>query len=114
MYQGCRAPKYDLTNIGANIRRIQKRILELTTREEEESLPDIERDEYTVEYSKDHNRVRFLFAQRPSKAVCSIMKENGYRWSRREEAWQRQLTEAGIASAQRVIELLSLAVSLRA
>ena len=89
----------DVTNIGANVRRVKKRIEELKARAERAPMSAIEGDGFTISEHPDDNRVRFTFAERPSKDVITDMKRVGFRWSRRHGAWQRQLNKAGRQTA---------------
>ena len=45
---------------------------------------------FRVDYSDE--RYRFIFNSIPDEDVRKLMKEHGFKWSRRNEAWQRQIT----------------------
>ena len=45
-----------------------------------------------VEIDYDDNRVRIRHDEKPSEDVRSQLKSRGFRWSPKNKAWQRQLT----------------------
>ena len=103
--QWLKAPM-DLKNLGANIRRVRKRIEALKANAERTAAPPIEGEGFTIEQSVEDNRIRFRFAARPDKATITKMKRAGFRWSRRHGAWQRQLNDRGRYAAEALAEEL--------
>lgn len=57
------------------------------------------------------DRIQFLFPGKPDDETRQQLKRNGFRWSPREGAWQRQLTNNGIDAARRIRALLMAAVA---
>lgn len=51
-------------------------------------------------------RYRFIFNGKPAQTIITIMKQNGFRWSPSNKAWQRQITANAKFSVSRVIEKL--------
>ena len=51
------------------------------------------------------DRVQILFAEKPSADVIAKLKSEAWKWSPREGAWQRKLTEAAKYSARRIVGL---------
>ncbi len=47
-------------------------------------------------------RVQFIFDGKPDEETRELLKANGFRWAPSQGAWQRQLTQAGKAAAERV------------
>ena len=45
----------------------------------------------TVEINRDANRLQIFFEGKPDEATRNTLKENGFRWSPKAGAWQRQL-----------------------
>lgn len=86
-------PNYALTNNNANIRRIKERIETLGKVAARAEQDDKEHDcgSYRVVECFSENRVRVFFPSKPSEAVRSILKSNGFRWSPDAGAWQRML-----------------------
>lgn len=103
---------YQFTNTGAEIRRLQKRVEELSRRDVAESK---ERDTgipgLRIIENVEANRIQLLFDHKPEEAVRSLLKQSGFRWSPRESAWQRHLNDAGRFAARNVIERLTAAVA---
>lgn len=100
---------YQITNLGANIRTVQKRIKALEAEEvkAEEEAEVIEGEGFSVEECPDDNRIRFFFDGKPAAEVRKTMKQNGFRWSPKAGAWQRHLNNNGRSAAKYVARLLS-------
>jgi hypothetical protein len=77
-------PSYKLTNLGAEIRRLEARKLTLGRA----ALPPETIGE--VEIRDEDNRVRVFFPGKPADATRQLLKAHGFRWSPTEGAWQRQ------------------------
>lgn len=86
-----------LQNVNANIRRIKERIASLENRKHYEgwTFPGGE-----VVINEEINRVQIKLDTKPEST--EVYKRNGFRWSPREKAWQRQLTDNGIRAAKEV------------
>ena len=82
---GC--PKYKLTNWAAETRRIEARIKQLETRATTPAKPDEQIGDVTIREAD--NRVQIIFPGKPSDAIRSELKSNGFRWSPMAGAWQR-------------------------
>ena len=52
-------------------------------------------------------RYRFIFDGKPEPDVISLLKSNGFKWSPKNAAWQRQITANAKYSVKRVIEVLN-------
>lgn len=63
-------------------------------------------DHFEVVNNFSEERVQILFDGKPSVDVRNILKSNGFRWSPRNEAWQRQNTNNGIYAANAVCKAL--------
>ncbi len=61
---------------------------------------------FQVERNTDINRLQLKFDGKPEANIRSILKSNGFRWSPREGAWQRQLGGNSEGGLNRVIEQL--------
>ncbi len=92
-------PKFVLTNLGANIRTVQKRIDALEKAADREANDPIIGDGWRIEEHPDDNRIRFYFDEKPDRETCRKMKLLGFRWSPNAGAWQRNLNNAGIYAA---------------
>ena len=90
-------PSYETTNNNANMRRIRRRIAELSAKTMAADQADRTHDcgAYRVAECFEENRVRVFFDGKPRDAVRAILKANGFRWSPTAGAWQRMLN-AGV------------------
>jgi hypothetical protein len=96
-----------LTSLRDKIKRTQERLEELNRREA------------AIEAGADNNtafeggeiirnieldRLQIVFDDKPDEEMRAALKENGFRWSPKNNAWQRQLTE----NAERALKRLNL------
>lgn len=101
---------YTLTNSNAEIKRLKNRIAELerlkaaAEKPVEDKYPHV--DGVEVVENSEEMRVQLLFDGKPDDETRSMLKSNGFRWSPRFGAWQRQLTQNGIYATKRVLERL--------
>ena len=95
--------KWELTNISANIRETKLRIKRL---EEQENLvfPKTEFKGGKAIHNKEINRIQFLFDDKPSEEIRKELKHNGFHWSRKEGAWQREFNQRTIYVTNWLIE----------
>ena len=89
-------PDYAITNNGANIRRIEKRIAELATKETTAARApisgEVEGLTFTMSENKDENRTQIEFSGKPSEALRGKLKAGGFRWAPSIGVWQRQIS----------------------
>lgn len=52
---------------------------------------------------KEEMRIQLLFDGKPSEEIRNLLKQNGFRWSTRFSAWQRQLTLNGRCVTKQVL-----------
>ena len=88
-------PSYEITNNGANIRRIEE-LEERSAREPEHIVTDL------YELKVEDNRVQFIFNGKPDEDVRSILKQNAFKWSPSRGAWVRQASGNGLFAARQV------------
>ncbi|RKY05726.1 MAG: hypothetical protein DRP56_08715 [Planctomycetota bacterium] len=95
----CGFAPYQLTNNGASIRRMKKRMISIQAEEEKRAEPaeDIictcEIGRITVHENIDENRLQISFEVKPPEQYRKWLKSYGFHWSGRWVAWQRQLTD---------------------
>lgn len=82
---------YQMANIGAEVRRLERRIADLESRDARSCREPEVYGEIRVEESE--NRVRLYFPGKPAEAIRSRLKSAGFRWSPSEGAWQRMASE---------------------
>lgn len=85
-------PRYELTNLGANIRRLRKRADEIEKANARTIPADVEIGDYRVTWNTEANRVQ-VFSPRPSEDTrerqSQLMRGAGFKWSRSQGCWQR-------------------------
>ena len=94
-------PSWALSNNNAEIRRVKGRIADLT-KKQETAYAGWEFDGGTVEANREDNRLQIFFEEKPDEKTRETLKENGFRWSPKAGAWQRQLNDNAIYVADRL------------
>lgn len=100
-------PPYAMTNNGAEIRRLKKRIEEVTAYQKLEHKEE-ERDGVKVIENVELGRIQLVFPGKPSEDVRTKLKRNGFRWSPSEGAWQRHLNSAWRYAVNEVMKAISV------
>ena len=90
-----------LSNNSAEIRRVKDRIKSLS-QQKEIGFVGWEFDGGKVEANTDANRLQIFFEDKPDEATREALKSNGFRWSPKAGAWQRQLTSNAYYAADYV------------
>jgi hypothetical protein len=94
---------YQLQNNNANIRRIRERIEQLQKAAEREHQ-EREYSDVKLVQNVEENRIQIIFPDKPNDAILGELKANGFRWSPKNNAWQRHLNNAGIFKAKKIAE----------
>lgn len=98
-------PGYALSNNSGNMARVRERIADLERREQLRETLAAESESnrsqvilksetvngLTIEFNLTENRLLLFFPGKPSEAVRSVCKRNGFRWSPTRGAWSRSL-----------------------
>lgn len=100
-------PSYALTNNLAKIKQAQGRIGSLTKMVNTENS-EVELDWGTIELDYQEERIRLHFNEIPSDELRTQLKQNAFKWSRTNQAWQRQLTDNAMRATKRIFNLESL------
>ena len=90
-----------LSNNSAEIRRVKDRIKSLS-QQKEIGFVGWEFDGGKVEANIEANRLQIFFEDKPDEATREALKSNGFRWSPKAGAWQRQLTSNAYYAADYV------------
>lgn len=106
-------PPYELTNNNAKIKNTKARIAQLERlKNEAEAAAEQPKDEYNTDLFKvvenaEIMRLQLIFDGKPDEATRTILKKHGFKWSPKNSAWQRQLTQNAKYSLKRLIEELN-------
>lgn len=98
-------PSFLLSNNNANIRRIRQRIEQLKAQRAAAPAGDTEFDGGKIVRNAEQNRLQILFDEIPSADLRGQLKSHGFRWSPKNKAWQRQLTNDAERAARLVLNL---------
>lgn len=100
-------PTWALSNNNAEIRRIKDRIQSLSVNKEE-LFTGWEFAGGRAEINVKDNRLQLFFEDKPDGKIRDELKSNGFRWSPKALAWQRQLTSNAIYAADAISSIKPL------
>lgn len=95
---------YSLSNSLARIKDLRDKI-ERHERMAQKENRVIEFEGYDVELDYQDERLRIRHHEKPDYETIKSLKSEGFRWSPRHKAWQRQLTHNAVMAARRVLHL---------
>jgi hypothetical protein len=100
-------PAYELASLRGKIERTEQRLAELDRREQQAAEPQTGTafDGGQIVRNIDLNRLQILFDAIPDADTRAALKQNGFRWSPKNQAWQRQLTDNAERAARQVLRL---------
>ena len=100
-------PDYELTSLRGKIKRVQARLADLDKLQAAAQQPDntTKFDGGEIVRNAEENRLQILFDEIPDADTRDALKSNGFHWSPRNKAWQRQLTQNAEYAARRVLGL---------
>lgn len=91
---------FELTNNGANIRRMKQR-LESISRNQASQATEVQGQNAQIEDCPADNRIRLFFPGKPDQDTRSRLKSKGFRWSPTIGAWQAYRNSGTIETAKR-------------
>ena len=100
-------PSWALSNNNAEIRRMKERIQSLSVNKEE-FYTGWEFAGGRAEINVKDNRLQLFFDDKPDGKIRDELKANGFRWSPKASAWQRQLNSNAIYAADAVSSIKPL------
>lgn len=100
-------PDYELTRLRGKIKRVQARLDELDKRAQQAEQPadNTAFPGGEIVRNLEADRLQILFDEKPDEEMRAKLKSNGFRWSPRYSARQRQLTPNAEAAARRALGL---------
>lgn len=100
-------PDFELASLRGKIKRVQARLDDLDKLQAQQAnpAPAEEHDGFRIVRNAEQNRLQILFDGKPDEGTSSALKQNGFRWSPRNSAWQRQLTDNAERAARRALGL---------
>ena len=96
-----------MSSLRGKIKRVQARLADLDKLQTAAQQPDntTKFDGGEIVRNAEENRLQILFDEIPGADTRDALKSNGFRWSPRNKAWQRQLTQNAEYAARRGLGL---------
>lgn len=98
-------PGFELTSLRGKIKRVQENLAKLEQIEQHKNVPAPEQafEGGKIVRNVTANRLQIYFDEIPGEETRSALKSHGFRWSRQNGAWQRQLTRNAVYDARRIL-----------
>lgn len=96
---------WQLTNNNQNIHRTKERLASLKVAKEKETS-EYENKHFKVVENTDIMRLQLFFDGKPEVQIREAVKHSGFKWSPKNQCWQRQLTNNARHSLQCLVEKL--------
>lgn len=101
------APAWMLSNNNANIKRVEQRIASLK-KVQGATYQDWDFSGGQAVINRELNRLQLMFDAKPSEELRDQLFHNGFHWSPREKAWQRQLNPRAVSVASYLLKKAGL------
>jgi hypothetical protein len=104
---GCPFPAYALQGTRDKIKRIEERLAELDALQARQAAPAeaLTFDGGQIVENAELNRLQILFDEIPDSDTRAALKSRGFRWSPKNQAWQRQLTRNALLDAKHILSI---------
>lgn len=99
---------YQLTNNGAEIRRMKSRVEELEAKESRKESGESKETIFEggrVLMNNEIDRIQIFYNEKPAYETIQKLKKNGFHWSPSNKAWQRQITNNAVYATRTIIGL---------
>ena len=102
-------PDFELASLRGKIKRTQENLAKLDGIEQhkDDAANTLEFDGGKIFLNMEANRLQILFDEIPDEETRAALKSNGFRWSPKNQAWQRQLTRNAEYAARQVLDLIA-------
>lgn len=90
-------------NLTVTIKKLKERIASAKAQKESPADGGWEFDGGEVVENVELDRLQIIFDERPGREMIDLLKSRGFRWSPRNKAWQRQLTDNARRAAKDVL-----------
>lgn len=98
-------PDFELSSLRGKIKRTQENLSKLDNIEQhkDDAANTLKFDGGKIFLNMGANRLQILFDEIPGEETRSALKSHGFHWSRKNEAWQRQLTRNALYDAKSIL-----------
>ena len=98
-------PDFELSSLRGKIKRTQANLDKLASIDEhkDDAANNLDFDGGRIFLNMEENRLQIFFDEIPDEDTRAALKSHGFRWSRRNEAWQRQLTRNAVYDAKKIL-----------
>lgn len=93
---------FSTTNNATEIRRAESQLKQIQQRKQTANSSGYSFNGGKIVRNISNNRLQIKFDSIPDVAIRQQLKSNGFRWSPKEQAWQRQLTDNAERAAQKL------------
>lgn len=97
---------FQLTNNGANIRRLKARVPQVQS---VQAADEVREQIGEVEYREEDCRVWLVFPGKPADEIRAELRSHGFKWSPTRGAWVRQLSNAARYHGRKIAEKVGAA-----
>ena len=94
---------YKTGSATAEYRAAVDRAAALVEQHKDDAANTLEFDGGKIFLNMEANRLQILFDEIPDEETRAALKSHGFKWSRKNEAWQRQLTRNAVYDAKRIL-----------
>jgi hypothetical protein len=100
---------YQLSNNGAEVRRLRQRVARLEEKKKQAETIGTTSEEIKgvlLVQNYEADRVQLLFPAKPERDMIALFKQNGFKWAPSAGAWQRKLTPQAVYIARQLLQKL--------
>ena len=100
-------PDFELSSIRGKIKRTQENLAKLDKMDAAQDQPNEEEafDGGRMVHNIPENRLQIHFDEIPDEDTRTALKSHGFRWSRKNQVWQRQLTRNAVYDAHNILNI---------